>query len=107
MERSIEELVLEAHRDPGKGLGSLAAASKEAIDLGDVKRARPLVMALLTLSIEHSAINAADRDLVEWLLGQGTSLQLVLWAVIFARRIGDLPLEQRALSLAPTAPLAS
>lgn len=106
MERSIEELVLDAHRDPN-GLRILAQASKEAVDSGDVKRARPLVMALLSLSIERSMTNAADRDLVAWLLGQGTSLQLVLWAVIFARRIGDLPLEQRALSLAPTAPLAS
>lgn len=107
MAPTIKQIIKDAIHEPLVGLPILASESREAIRNNDLERARPLVMTLLSLSIERSMTNAADRDLVEWLLGQGTSLQLVLRAVLFARKIGDLPLEQRALSLAPTAPLAS
>ncbi len=106
MERSIEDLVKEAHRDQDGGLSLLSIASRDAIKSNDTSRARPLVMALLSLSIERGTTNAAHRDLIDWLLSQGTSLQIVLWSAIFARMVGDLALEQRALALAPTTPLA-
>ncbi len=106
MAATIKQIIKDAINEPSVGLPKLASESREAIRSNDLERARPLVMTLLSLSVQHGMTNLADRDLVEWLLDQGTSLQLVLWAVIFARKIGDLPLEQRALSLAPTAPLA-
>lgn len=107
MERSIEELIKAAHSDPENGLPLLAAASREAIATNDAKRAGLLVKVLLSLSVERRLTDAGHRDLVDWLLSQPTSLQIVLWAAIFARMVGDLSLEQRALSLAPTTPLAN
>lgn len=107
MAKSVREIVGRAHKDPEKGPALLVREARRAIEAGDAARARPLVLALLGLSIERGQPQARHGDLFAWLLGQQVSLQVVLWVALYARMISDGDLERRALSQAPTAPLAS
>lgn len=106
MNRTTKELIKGALADPVTGIPLLAAESREAIRANDTARARSLGMTLLSLSVDRARADPANRDLVAWLIEQRISLQIVLWSAIFARMIGDVVLEDRALNLARESPLA-
>jgi hypothetical protein len=103
---STKQLITAAIRDPSAQIPVLAVEARNAIGSNDAKRALPIVMTLLSLSVDRKQADSGHRDLIDWLLNQETSLQMVLWAVLFARMISDPALEQKALALAPSSTLA-